>query len=190
MTQAQDLPPEAIARGLTYAGFVLVAYQLVKSMIVGPIKLFYEDTTFGQGMPFKTYDEDVRSRHRSEIEACLLYLRDFMKAIDDDDFNAIQYLRKHRDDLAHNLVGRLPVLRLGEYQSIWDRVDRAIFKLSNHRAFIEIGADPEFRGIDWKTAKGGEYLLFEKAVESVKLLNEELHGGQNWSSQTPSQTRT
>ena len=54
MTQAQDPPPEALARGLTYAGFVLVGYELVKDMIVGPIKLFYKDTTFGQGMPFRT----------------------------------------------------------------------------------------------------------------------------------------
>lgn len=111
-------------------------------MIVGPIRLIYEDTTFGPGMPFKTYDEDVRARHKSEFEACLLYLRDFMKAIDDADFNAIQELRRHRDDLAHNLVHKLPVLRLSEYESLWARVDRAIFKLSNHCAFVEIGADP------------------------------------------------
>ena len=41
MTQAQDLPLEALARGLTYAGLVLVGYELVKDMIVGPIKLSY-----------------------------------------------------------------------------------------------------------------------------------------------------
>ena len=101
MTQAQDPPPEALARGLTYAGFVLVGYELVKDMIVGPIKLFYKDTTFGQGMPFRTYDEDVRARHKNEFEACLLYLRDFMEAVEDADFDAIQELRNHRNDLAH-----------------------------------------------------------------------------------------
>jgi hypothetical protein len=43
---------------------------------------------------------------------------------------------------------------------------------------MEIGADPEFQGlgIDWGTAKRGEYLLFEKAVEAVRLLNEESRG--------------
>lgn len=94
MTQTQDPSPEVLARGLTYAGFVLVTYQLVKTMIVRPIRLFYEDATFGPGMPFKTYEEDVRTRHKSEFEACLLYLRDFMKAIDDADFNAIQALKR------------------------------------------------------------------------------------------------
>jgi hypothetical protein len=193
MTQAQDLPSEALARGLAYAGFVLVGYELVKDMIVGPIKLFYRDTTFGQGMPFKTYDEDVRARHKNEFEACLLYLRDFMEAVDDADFDAIQELRNHRNDLAHDLVRRLPILRVGEHQSLWERVDRTIFKLSNYRTRMEIGADPEFQalGIDWETVTGGEYLLFQKVVESVKLLNETFDGGpENWSSQTPSRTRT
>ena len=57
--------------------------------------------------------------------------------------------------------------------SLWDKVDRTLFKLSNYRVRMEIGADPEFRGIDWEIVKGGEYLLFERVVESVKLLNEQ-----------------
>jgi len=150
VTQAQNLPPEALARGLTYAGFVLVGYELMKAMIVGPIKAFYKDTTFRQAMPFKTYDEDVRSRDKNEFEACLLYLRDYMEAIDDADFNTIQELRNHRNELAHDLVRRLPILRVGEHQSLWERVDRTLFKLSNYRTRMEIGADPEFQalGID------------------------------------------
>ncbi len=151
----------------------------MKAMIVGPIKAFYTDTTFGQGMPFKTYDEDVRALHKNEFEACLLYLRDFMEAVNDADVNTIQELRNHRNDLAHDLVRRLPILRVGEHQSLWERVDRTLFKLSNYRTRMEIGADPEFQalGIDWETVTGGEYLLFEKVVESVKLLNENLDGG-------------
>ena len=48
MTQGEDLPPDVLARRLTYAGFVLLAYELVKAMIVSPIKAFYADTTFGK----------------------------------------------------------------------------------------------------------------------------------------------
>jgi hypothetical protein len=129
--------------------------------------------TFRQGMPFKTYQEDVRARHKSEFEACLLYLRDFMEALDVDDVKTIQELRTHRNELAHNLPSRLPDLRLGDYKALWDQVDRTIFKLSNYRAYMEIGADPEFHGIDWATAKGGEYLLFERVVENMKLLNDQ-----------------
>lgn len=73
---------------------------------------------------------------------------------------------------------KILVLRLDEYESLWKRVDRAILKLSSHRAFMEVGSDPEFQGlgIDWGTAKGGEYLLFEKAVEAVRVLNEASRG--------------
>ena len=122
MVHGEDLPPDGLARRVTYAGFVLVAYELVKSMIVGPIKAFYADTTFGQGMPFRSYDVDVRARHKNEFEACLLYLRDFMEALNADDVNTIQDLREHRNDLAHNLARKLPILRLGDYRALWDKV--------------------------------------------------------------------
>jgi|GEM_PF-3403939 len=136
-------------------------------------------------MPFKTYDEDVRSRHRNEFEACLLYLRDFVDGLDADDVDTIQELREHRNNLAHNLARKLPILRLGEYRALWDKVDRTLFKLSNYRVRMGIGADPEFRGIDWEIVKGGEYLLFERVVESVKLLNEQSDAApEQWLQQT------
>ena len=172
--RGDELPPDVLAQRLTYAGFVLVAYELVKSMIVGPIKMFYVNTMFGAGMPFTTYAEDVRARHKNGFEACLLYLRDFMEAIDAGDVSTIQALREHRNDLAHDLARKLPSLDLSEYSALWDKVDRTIFKLSNYRAYLEIGTEPEYRGIGWASAKGGEYLLFEQVVGSMKLLNEQI----------------
>ena len=76
----EHLSREELTRRLTYAGLVLVGFEILKGMIVGPIKAFYANTTFGTGTPFKAYEEDVRGRARDEFEACLLYLRDFMKA--------------------------------------------------------------------------------------------------------------
>jgi len=38
-------------------------------------------------MPFKSYAADVKARHKDEFEACLLYLRDFMQAIDAQDMD-------------------------------------------------------------------------------------------------------
>ena len=54
---------------LSYAGFVLVSYELVKGMIVRPIQLFYKNTNFGEQMPFKSYEKDVLSRSKNEFEA-------------------------------------------------------------------------------------------------------------------------
>ena len=171
MPTLDDLTADQLTRRLTYAGFVLLGYELVKSMIVGPIKAFYRDVTFGEGMPYKSYEEDVSSRHRNEFEACLLYVRDFMQAIDSADLMTIQALRKHRNDLAHDLVNNLPNLEIEKYQSLFADVDRTLFKLSNYRAYMEIGADPEFAGIDWATARGHEYALFEVVRAKLEVLN-------------------
>lgn len=170
MTSVQDIPPEQVTRALTYAGFVMVGYELITGMVVGPIKAFYAHTHFGAGMPFKSYEEDVRPRHKKEFEACLYYLRDFMEAINSADVMTIIEFRNHRNKLAHELHSILPNLDIGNHQSLLDDVDRVIFKLSNYRSYMEIGSDPEFKGIDWSTASGHEYLLFRAVVDKVKLL--------------------
>jgi hypothetical protein len=172
MTRLHDIGEAELTRALAYAGLVLVAYELIKGLIVKPIKAFYADTAFGAGMPFTTYEQDVRSRHRSEFEACVLYLRDFMQAIDADDAEAIQALREHRNDIAHDLVARLHTLNLQGIGPLLDNANKALFKLSNYRAYMEIGSDPEFQeqGIDWDTLKGHEYALFEEVLEKAKIL--------------------
>ncbi len=173
MSGAAELTEEDLTRSLAYAGFVLVAYELVKSLIVTPIKAFYSNTTFGAGMTFKSYEEDVLSRHSNVFEACLLYLRDFMKALDSDDLLAIQGLRKHRNDLAHNLANKLHHLEIESYGPLLEKVDRALFKLSNYRTYMEIGSDPEFqnKGINWDTVKGAEYAIFEEVLKKVRILS-------------------
>jgi len=166
------LTEEELTRVLTYAGLVLVAFELVKSPIVRPIREFYSNTKFGAGMPFKSFERDVLSRHRNEFEACLMYLRDFMEAIDSEDMGAIQALRTHRNEVAHDLANRLHLLRVDSYASLLTRVDKALFKLSNYRTYIELGTDAELRskGVDWETVKGHEYLLFEEIRRKVRVL--------------------
>ncbi len=172
MSKVANLTDEELTRSLAYVGLVLVAFELLKSLIVKPIKGFYAYTTFGKGMPFKSYEEDVLSRHKNEFEACLLYLRDFMEAIDSCDMQAIQELRKHRNDLAHDLVNKLHDLEIARHAQLFGEVNTALFKLSNYRTYMEIGADPEFQkmGIDWNTVKGHEYLIFEEVLAKLKIV--------------------
>jgi hypothetical protein len=138
---------------LAYAGLILLAFELIKSLVVGPIKTFYADTTFGQGMPFVSYEHD-----------------------DSDDVQAIQDLRKHRNDLAHDLPSRLADLKIEDHARLLRASDKALFKLSNHQTYIEIGSDPKFKnlGIDWETAKGHEYLLFEEVLNRIRRLKSRL----------------
>ena len=175
MRSVKDMTEEELSRVLTYAGFVLVAFELVKSLIVKPIKFFYLNTTFGESMPFNSYKEDVMSRHRNEFEACLLYLRDFMKALNSEDLLAIQALRKHRNTLAHDLANNLHSLNIESYVPLLEKANKALFKLSNYHTYIEIGADPKFKnkGINWDTVKGHEYMLFEDILNKIKILHAE-----------------
>ena len=116
------------------------------------------------------------SRHRNEFEACLLYLRDFMKAIDVDDMQAIQELRQHRNQLAHDLANRLHRIDIEHYVPLLERANRVLFKFSNYRMYIEIGSDPAFKnlGIDWNTAGGPEYALFKEGLSKVWFLEGDL----------------
>ena len=162
-----------LTQALAYSGFVLVAFELVKSIVVSPIKAFYKDITFAEGMYFKSYEDDILSRHKNNFEACLLYLRDFMEAIDAEDFSTIQALRDHRNELAHDLPRMLGKLDVKNHFLLLKKTKKALFKLSNYRVYMEVGNDPCFqnKGIDWETAKGAEYKLFEEILGKVRVLN-------------------
>jgi hypothetical protein len=162
-------PKTELTAILSYAGYILVAHELVKSMVVRPIKSFYANTTF-QGGPFQSYEKDVLIRSKNEFEACLLYLKDFMEAIDEEDLNTIQALREHRNDLAHNLPDLLESIHIDQQSDLLNKTKAVIFKLSNYRTYIEIGQEPELRGVDWNTVKGHEYLIIENILDNVKIL--------------------
>jgi hypothetical protein len=176
MSRIAHLDDDKLTRSLAYAGYVLLAFELIKSLVVEPVKQFYAHTTFGAGMPFKSYAEDVAFRHKNEFEACLLYLRDFMQAIDSADFQAVQDLRKHRNDLAHKLPAVLPTLNIEDNLMMLEAAHKALFKLSNHEAYIQIGCDPAMEGSDWNTLKGPEYLILEAIIAKAKLLRLQLPG--------------
>ena len=172
MTEVNSMNEEELTKALTYAGFILVAFELAKGMIVKPIKAFYENVTFGEGMPFKTYEEDVLSRHKNQFEASVLYLRDVMEAIDSEDVMTIQALRKHRNDLAHELPEMLHNFNINDHLPLLEKTGKALFKLSNHRAYMEFGKYFSIKniGVNWDNVKGPEYCLFEEIVAKAKIL--------------------
>lgn len=168
---ASALTKDELTRVLAYARLVLLGFELIKALIVKPIKAFYANVDFGPDMPFKTYAEDVKARHKDEFEACLLYLRDFMQAIDAADMDAIQAFRKHRNVVAHDLPSQLNTLSVDGCMPLLEAARAALFKLSNYRTYIDIGSDPEFKnkGIDWNSVVGSEYALFAELCEKIKV---------------------
>ena len=158
----------SIADALMFAGLVLVAHDLVKSMIVKPIRQFYEGVEFKGDGPFKSYAIDVLSRDPGEYRACLLYLRDFMLVLNEDDLRCVEDLRVHRHRVAHELPELVRDFRAAEFLGLIERVDATLLKLSNHRAYMELGADPVSLGWDWSRVLGGEYILFKEVLAQVR----------------------
>ena len=153
----------------------MLTHTLLDALVVDSVKPFYDRTTFSQTesaehMTFQSFEADVLRRHKNEFDACLLYLRDFMKVIDTGDVQCIQDFEISQAEAAKCLRNNISALDFESLKVKLIRMDRAIFKLSNHRLYIEIGADPELKGIDWETQKGNEYVLFEGAASVIRLL--------------------
>ncbi len=150
------------------AGLILISFEIVKNLVIEPIKAFYQYVTFRPGLPFKTYELDVLSRDKHEFKACLLYLCDFMEAINKDDINVIMDLMEKRNLVAHELSSILETFEINDYYQVALKVKEVLFKISNYRINMELRADPKFKHLSWNEVVGDEYILFEKILETIK----------------------
>lgn len=163
-----------IEEKLKFAGLLLLSYEILENLIIKPIKSFYENTKFSGNSPFVSYKVDVLSRHKSEFKACLLYLKDFMEAINSDDINVILELRNKRNIVAHELSKIIEKFDFTELKTIALKTKDVLFKISNYRVKMELGADSDFRkfmytnNLNWNEVVGEEYILFEKALEAIE----------------------
>jgi hypothetical protein len=161
-----NLSPDELNRNLVHAGLFLVAFELVRRLVVKRVKGFYEGITFGEGGPFKSYEHDVLARHKDVFEASLPYLRDHFEAISAQDLNAIQALRQHRNLIAHELPRLLPTMDPAANYALLSRAREALFRLSNFWVYIDVGADPEFKSqdIDWENVAGEDLMLLDQII--------------------------
>ena len=166
----ETLSSAAATRALVYAGLFLVAYELIRNLVVAPVKRFYDKTTFAPGMPFRTYEDDVLSRHKDVFEASLLYLRDHFKALTPEQVSAIQDVRRQRNSVAHALSKQLSSLDPLVNENLLTAARDALFSLSNHWTYVEIGCDPEFADLDpdWTQVCGEDLTLLDFVIEKTR----------------------
>jgi hypothetical protein len=153
-----NLSPSELNRNLVHAGLFLVAFELVRERVVNRVKRLYRGVTFGEGMPFKSYENDVLARDNNVFEASLLYLRDYVEAINSEDLNAIQALREYRNRIAHELPHLLPNMNPAANEALLSRAREALFRLSNFWVYVEIGSDPE-------AIAGEDLMLLDQIIE-------------------------
>jgi hypothetical protein len=170
-TAVKALSSAEVSRNLIYAGLFLVADELIKNLVVSRVKAFYAHTTFGPG-PFKSYEDDVLSRHKHVFEANLFFLRDHLKALTSEQVLAIHAVRTHRNILAHELSEQVVSLDPGKNEGLLTRARDALFSLSNLWTRIDIGADPELASwdIDWSQVHGDDLVLLDRVIEKTRDL--------------------
>lgn len=102
LTDREQLVSELFATSL----FVLV-WELLCDSVIEQVESFFLIGFDKDGLTYSSnYKEEVLSRHRSRLEASMLWLRD-MGAISDDDIDSVGTLREYRNQVVHELPERL-----------------------------------------------------------------------------------
>ena len=99
----EKLSPAEVRRNLVKASVFITAYELVKEAILERVSGFFINGFDQAGLKYSpAYERDVLSRDKSKVRASLLWLVD-MKAITPQDLAAFDEMRKHRNEVAHEL---------------------------------------------------------------------------------------
>jgi len=169
-SRIEDMKPEDIRHHLTHVGLILLAFEVVKELVIVRVKNFYADIVFGDGVPFETYEDDVLARHKDVFEASLLYLRDHFEAISAEEMDAIQELRQYRNRIAHELPQLILDMVPAQNELMLAKARACLFRLSNFWIYIDIGADPAFknRSINWNTIAGTDLMLLDQIIEQLR----------------------
>jgi hypothetical protein len=167
------LDRELVRHNLTVAGLYLAAYELLMGSIVSQLRSFFVGAGFGVGTA--EYASDVLARHKEVLTASCLWLKD-MKALTDDDLDSIERIRKHRNEIAHELATF--VVDAGRDVNISDfpKIRDLMRKIDTWWILeFHVTTNPDFDGqtIRPEDVASGPMLLLDHLVATVS----ELHGG-------------
>ncbi len=161
--------PETLRDILVDAGLFLVAYELIRDLIIKPVELFYSGVTYGHGLPFSNFETDVSSRDKHKFDACLLWLRDHMEAITCEQYKSIHRVREFRDTLTHKIHKNICNHNFLKASQLLLEAKDALFALDNFWIRMEIQADPEFSDInDWTKVYSNSFSLLDMLLEKTR----------------------
>jgi len=101
------LSPEVTRPRLIAASLYITCFEALKDFVVGRIRSFFSTGFDESGDRIDPkYQADVRSRNRSEVYACLEWLKE-MQAIGDGDVAVFDRVKACRNVLAHELFSAL-----------------------------------------------------------------------------------
>jgi hypothetical protein len=99
------LAPERIRATLSFAGLILIVYEMMKQAVVKDVREFYCRGFDESGMLYdeQGYARDVKSLDRSQFRASAKWLVN-SGAIKDEQVEVLERLYVHRKDIAHELA--------------------------------------------------------------------------------------
>jgi hypothetical protein len=99
------LAPVRIRSTLSFAGLLMIVYELVKQIVMEDVRGFYLSGFDEKGMLYdeEGYAQQVTSLDKSKFRASAKWLVN-SGAITDEQVEVLERLRSHRNDIAHELV--------------------------------------------------------------------------------------
>lgn len=98
------LHPEALRSNIITASIFSIAFEMLKASIIEKIEMFYLDGFGESGASIsQDYKEEVLSLNKSPLYASLIWLEQ-RGAIDADDREIFERLKRHRNTLAHEIL--------------------------------------------------------------------------------------
>lgn len=164
----QFLSPKIMHERLILTSLYITAYEILKESIIDRIRSFYmvswsiEDETIDE-----EYKTEVLSLNKSVLYASLSWLS-AREAIDQNDLDIFEEIKKLRNSLAHNL----PKLVLqGVDFKVTDHFEKLLELLRKIEIWwvmeVEISTDPDFDGkyIDVEKIVPGSILMIQMMLE-------------------------
>lgn len=100
-----SLDPEGARSRLILASLFVATFEALKGAIIQPALAFFANRYTASGPEeSEKYKRVVLARHPSKVAATLMFLRDEMNAITEDDLKAYDRIRTCRNQIAHELL--------------------------------------------------------------------------------------
>jgi hypothetical protein len=142
------LNPDIVKSNLILSALYLAAYELLKDSIVDRISGFFTlDYQNDKPVVDKRYNDEVLSLHKDLLQASCMWLEQ-MGAITKDEVEEVEKIRKHRNEVAHELP-RLLIdsglnLNIGYFVRIKELLEKIeVWWVKN----FDIPVNPDFDGV-------------------------------------------
>lgn len=143
------LNPEILRKNLIASSLFLSGYEILQSSIIDHIRDFFcDDFSLGEPTKSKKYHDVCLSLDKSPVRASLMWLKQ-MDIVDDTDIAFVDELRRHRNDIAHELPrilethhAEVNIQLLQQIYLLVSKIDRWWIRE------VEMSVNPDFDGIE------------------------------------------